>query len=298
MFSIEAFKGDRQRGLYLIRGASEAYLDRWHHVCDLDVMNWLDNQLAFHRALAKVRPDIYGRSRPSEVVEQDQDARYNFAWERFSRAANDENPRAAAFFKKTLDRVLGLSRASHPIWLSVVVKALSEYYYSDSAAKILDDRRQLKSRIDSAIAGIAALREIDSDLFAKINFESIQERGNEFLPLVSKSNDDLERLLEALGAMSVDELYPIQKLDRTARERLLVYRVARVNQVRWGDPKPAIIEELLNLEGVSAQLDTRNIQRQCTAVNARDRRLFDRFIALTAGQEDQEKLKTAAITIR
>ncbi|PRG76143.1 hypothetical protein C6T58_24805 [Burkholderia multivorans] len=73
----------------------------------------------------------------------------------------------------------------------------------------------------------------------------------------------LSRLLE-MKKFDPNILYPISRLDGTARARLFVYKMTDINVQHCGSPKAGLIADLMEIDGFVSQLDLRTIERQCS----------------------------------
>ncbi len=144
------------------------------------------------------------------------------------------------------------SPASTLFFLSVL-PAFHEYFHHPGAVPILmKQQKKLEELVRGAAAGDAALRELallsvssraDSD-----NHQVVAER------LIAHRTRSIDKMRRAV----VESFVPIERNDKTARERLLLYRLWRGIKLAFGRVSPAAIKNLLLVEGVENPLDDRN----------------------------------------
>lgn len=95
------------------------------------------------------------------------------------------------------------------------------------------------------------------------------QKEREVIPLLDEKFEGRLRLLRSMMETDLDAIYPIARLDSTARERLFVTNMAHANRRATGKHRPSEIATLLELEGFERQMDDRSIERQCAAVRKR-----------------------------
>lgn len=143
-------------------------------------------------------------------------------------------------------------------WVRSVLSALDEYFYGDSTENIAKKKRSLQVNLRVAIDGLRALRQIHADPFAA---QALSVRGREIESL--GKIDDRIRDLVVLAELDESTIYPVHRGDSTARERLLVYRLAMQNQMTFQSSKSESISMLLGVEGIVQQIDERTIAKMC-----------------------------------
>lgn len=238
------------------------------------VYSWLMSQPAFARVYDRIFPQsrddqkIDASSHRNEVTE----ARYEYL------RRLTTNPRLgkllAARFDRRVDSILGLSDSNPRRWLLTVVLSLRQYHYLNTASKLVDERRQFFSQLNDAIAGMDALVLLANNFGATLRFSTIQAQADVQLPLLDDQFNERLRLLRSMAETDLDSIFPIARLDGTAKERLFVINMAHANRRATGKLRPSEIVTLLELEGFDSQMDDRSIERQCASVMKRWRQLF------------------------
>jgi hypothetical protein len=168
----------------------------------------------------------------------------------------------------------------------MLIEAIREYHFTDRAREIVENRRQFHSRIAAAIAGLKALEGLISDQAIVNRFGTLQFHSKSEIPILDVHHKNRIETLAQMQSTHVDSMYPIARLDDTAKERLFVFRMARANERCFGKAKSALIANLMELEGFKSRLDERTIERQCAALDRKKRQLFDELDATSVGAVD------------
>ncbi|CAM2169457.1 conserved hypothetical protein [Paraburkholderia sacchari] len=233
------------------------------------VYQWLSSHSAFARMIRALR----SRDRSGDLHDTDsQRATKIFDW--MKKTAESDSTRGGERFRKRKEILFGTHRRSETVWIHRFVSALIEYHFTDSTRQIVENRRKFRSRVAAAIAGMRALRELGSDQAIVNRFHALQAYSGPAIPLIDSTSRKRLGILLRMQTTHIDSMYPIARLDDTARERLFVLRIARANQLCFGKSKSALIADLMGFEGFDHQLDERTIERHCaTAVQVR-RQLF------------------------
>ncbi|MFP3703388.1 hypothetical protein SB783_05245 [Paraburkholderia sp. SIMBA_009] len=231
---------------------------------------WLANQAAFSsvKRAFSVRSGA-GNAQQSasqmaikifESLKEIADLDFSHGWERFR-------------IRRSI--LFGTHRRSEIAWILRFFDALIEYYFTDSARRIVENRRRFRSKVAAAIAGMKALRELTSDQAIINRFNVLQGKSGPPIPLVDATYSRRLRILVRMQTTHIDSMYPIARLDDTVRERLFVFRIARANQLCFGKSKTSLVADLMGLEGFENQLDERTIERHCATAIQIKRQLFN-----------------------
>jgi hypothetical protein len=145
------------------------------------------------------------------------------------------------------------------------------------------NRRQLKSRIDAATAGIQAIIDLRSDPFARVASRKIQQVFSGGDDALGADFEGMAKVLAALRKLGAQHVYPISRFDETAKERLFAYQIDQINRLRLGKPYSWIISELMQFEGFQATPVDRNIEKYV----AQWGRPFDPFSLSSATAVDE-----------
>lgn len=284
-FNIELFReGDEDIGMRLVRDAMYSVRLQRHEFYTDDVVDWLIEQSGFKHIDRKIYADYYREMESGVNVEPAGDekivrARYGV----LRKAARTTNVRLASLrFKREVEKTIGRDQSLQEIWLGGVISALNEYYYTDTARQIIQDRRQLLEKIRLSITGLEALQSLQQDRAAVNRFHSFQPDFETEIDIFDAICERRLKLLGELGKTDLDTMYVLSRHDSTAKERLFVFRVGRLNYARWGNYKASYICSLMTLDGFKSQLDERNVERQCAKFQENERRFFEEFHATTA----------------
>ncbi|GAB2885980.1 hypothetical protein GCM10027093_21310 [Paraburkholderia jirisanensis] len=287
LFTLEVFNDSSSAdALALVRLATKLRQERYDEADRDKVISWLNSQDGYVRAVKRLPPGPRRASKKSSAGEIKDIHQYYF--EALHKISKIEHPeRRQRRFDKAVASLLDTYEAGgNSTWQWGLVKSLYEYHYTDHASDIVNNMRQLSSRIDKAIAGLEALRQVSKDGFAHVQFLSMQNaqerKEGQQVQLV---DDDIDRRLQLLASMKTvdpDQFYPLKRIDDTAKERLFVFRMAGFNHMAWGGSRAPAIACLMEIEGFRNQIDERNIERQCAATSKKERHLFDVYESLTA----------------
>ncbi|WP_146126550.1 hypothetical protein [Burkholderia multivorans] len=227
-----------------------------HHTL---VMRWLDKSPPFSRAITRLFPYVERIGGLSEM-QAHREIFVSSAMERLRPLAVVDGFR----FNIVKNRIF--SGPSVYGWVGGLVSALYEYHYVNSAELISSRRKLYLSRVDDAIKAVEALQSLADDPVASNLFERVGRKRSfikQFKSNCGNSGDMLSRLLE-MKKFDPNILYPISRLDGTARARLFVYKMTDINVQHCGSPKAGLIADLMEIDGFVSQLDLRTIERQCS----------------------------------
>jgi|GEM_PF-3801967 len=274
-FKVDYFSGeDSVVAKDLLTLAYHATDIAMHRVDEDKVYSWLMSQPAFVRVRDRMFPLVHRSSETDaeahrhRMIQSRYDALHKFV------SSSGFGPKGTdSRFYRRVDSILGISESSPRRWLLTVVLSLRQYHYLDTASKIVEERRQFFSKIKEGISGMEAMSALSRDNGVKLGFSAMQKSRN-VIPLLDERFDDRLMLLRSLLVTDLDSIYPIARLDGTARERLFVTNMAHANRRATGKHRPSEIGALLEIEGFKNQMDDRSIERQCAAVHKRWRQLI------------------------
>lgn len=151
--------------------------------------------------------------------------------------------------QETFDRIMSAETA----WPLGLLWALREYHYEPQRiARYLAAKKEILKLHKIAMRGINALEEIIS---------IVKEHSGE--PPIKSTIYNPQRLLQrATDDWRLSEL-PIKRVDRTAPERLLAFRIWQVLRHLSPNKTSRIIQSVLLSEGVINQIDDRAVERMC-----------------------------------
>jgi hypothetical protein len=246
--------------------------------CD-DVVVWLRKQPAF----ADLERSLWPEAKDIKIETLSERAR--LISKKLRVAAENRSLRGKEQFDVRIELLLGDSSASRARWAREIIAGLMEYHFEDAPARLVDNRRQYIKKINEAIAGYKAIFALTRDIAIVNRFEAIQlmEGADATVEIYGHSDYRRLRLLRKLLQTDLDSMYPIGRLDETAKERLFVMRVARANLKAIGRYKSKDIVRLMQMEGFRYQLDERTIERQCAGLVEKERRFFELAGARVAG---------------
>lgn len=175
-------------------------------------------------------------------------------------------------FDRTLGWFLDTGSGSALRWIRHVLTAFWEYFYVDGAVgRIIDDRRQLSSRISMINDGAEAMASLLTDpffvsLYADLEALRIvrQDQTKQSVRDFSEMATELiafSKTLAAAHAHVTTDTYPVLRRDQTSRERLLVVRLTAANKGLWFRRRVSATLKLLEIEGVVNRLDARTVER-------------------------------------
>ncbi|CAE6697981.1 hypothetical protein R75465_00338 [Paraburkholderia aspalathi] len=276
----------------LIEVAMRAASEKYSIFDDDEVLPWLEDQQPFRR----VRDRCWGTTDAKSVgVVSDEQRAQNY-YEALHKTAQSDTARGRRRFEDRLDALLGVHRISIVGWVLRLVGALAEYHFADAPAKIISNRRQYLSKIRNAIVGMEAVLELEKDRAIVNRFHTLRPYEDEELNLIDEDFHKRIKVLRSMEATDIDTMYPIARLDETAKERLFVFRMARANHLVWRKFRPADISILMEMEGFRVQLDDRTIQRQCADLDKHWRLLLDEIKETTVTSRIAEISESTAVT--
>ncbi|MCO1349229.1 hypothetical protein L0Z31_17335 (plasmid) [Burkholderia vietnamiensis] len=242
----------------LLARAYEEMVRRQTEIHHTPVMRWLDQSPSFGVAINRMFPYVERIGGLSEMRAH-RDIFVSSAIERLRPWAAVDGFR----FNIIRDRIF--SGPSVYGWVGSCVYALYEYHYVNSAELISSRRKLYLYNVENAIKAVEALQSLADDPIASSLFERVGRKRTFIKQFQSKrgnSEDMLSRLSE-MKKFDPNILYPISRLDGTARARLFVYKMADTNVQHCGSAKAAVIAELMEIDGFVSRLDLRTIERQC-----------------------------------
>ncbi|TPQ45799.1 hypothetical protein C2U71_11050 [Burkholderia ubonensis] len=160
---------------------------------------------------------------------------------------------------------------------------------------MLHQKKTYKERITKAIEGIESLRSLAGDDVVSRVMGNLYD-GKDLLTQFKGSHGRIERidrLIQCLSDMieiDPDALYPISRLDGTARARIFVYRMAEVNWREFHSHKPAQIADLMYIEGFDVQIEQRTIERQCSSFMSMGKKYWRQVEGTRGGAAYMERL--------
>ncbi|MCA8203176.1 hypothetical protein LGM71_19170 [Burkholderia sp. AU33545] len=276
----------------------DALSKKRREIFDGAVMRWLTASTEYSSVYAKLFPNGFKVRSEDEVVS----IRNNFielSYERLCKAANTKSARelrmSPAEYLHERRRLFRHQSESFR-WIRGLVSAIREYHFSNVAELMVDRRRSYDVRILKAIEAVEVLRSIANDDVAMRVVGVLYDGRNPLRQFkAGDANEErIEKLIECFRDMSkvdADTLYPISRLDGTARARVFVYRMAEENWREFQSSKPGQIADLMYLEGFDVQLDQRTIERQCKNFDSMERKYWTQVRATRGGAAYMERLQ-------
>lgn len=245
---------------------------------DSKVEEWLEHQPAFSIAqnrafLVKKSDSVYSSDEHEKYIkelagiviqlvkDQKSDVIYKF---------NDIDDTSRLY--KYLNRILGIHIGAK--WRIALLKALIEYYFTDKAFEISKCHKDLSK----------FLEETRNALHKAQNAIDVQfSKHNDILDF-SRIDHQIQRAIKSLEQrefnLNVEHTYPIKRNNKTAKERLFIYRMERVHRTLFRSPRPEAISLLFDLEGFHHSFDTRQVEKMCASFkDSRNKRrqLYDDY---------------------
>lgn len=258
------------------------------------VMVWLLSSSQYSRVYSKLFPNGF-RERSQDEISEMRRIFVDNAFESLCRAAErcgdgrfSDNRRR---YYHARARVFGDDGTFR--WIRSLVDALREYHYGDAAMMMAQRRKSYRQRIHCAMDAVKSLREIASDEIAMNLMRVMYDGLNPLLRFKSHKFDEegILRCLKDMSEVDADTLYPISRLDVTARARVFVYRMSEANWREFGFHKPAQIADLMLIEGFDVQLDQRTIERQCSNFESMDRKYWKQVEGTKGGAAYVQRLR-------
>ncbi|MGE4370804.1 MAG: hypothetical protein AB7E12_14115 [Burkholderiaceae bacterium] len=140
-------------------------------------------------------------------------------------------------------------------WTIVILCALLEYHYDqESARRMIEEHKRLDDLEATALRGFEAAEQIEV-----ISNNTWPPAAQEAIPVryhAARARDAMVRALSKARA----RVPPIKRLDDTARERLLIFRLWQGHKSLFGEPKPTAICNIIQAGGVeNPDLDAKTI---------------------------------------
>ncbi|MGW8306347.1 MAG: hypothetical protein ACWGIK_11070 [Achromobacter pulmonis] len=160
-------------------------------------------------------------------------------------------------------------------WSLAVLPAYYEYFHRpDAVDEFIAQEKRIDDLAKQAMAGVAPLLELARIAGRRgskfVDEERAQLRINQLTHFVERSRSEAKR-----GAV------PIARRDRTARERLLLWRLWSALRDEVGVTRPTTIKNLLRVEGVENEMDDRSVDAAIKKYSeqraARDKRIRERW---------------------
>ncbi|WP_186159223.1 hypothetical protein [Burkholderia gladioli] len=267
-------------------------------IFDTVVMKWLLGSSEYTRVYGKLFPNGFKARTPEELDEIRREY-VDWAFEQMCTAANvEEGSRFVTPNRHYLNvrrKVFGGFGNSFR-WIRGLVSALREYHFSNSAELMSERRKSYKNRVAKAVDAIEALRSIANDDVAMRVVGVLHDGRNPLLQFKDGQDkteriDKIEECLRDMSKIDPDTLYPISRLDVTARARVFVYRMAEENWKEFHSSKAAQIADLMYLEGFDVQLDQRTIERQCANFDSMERTYWTQVRATKGGAAYMERVQ-------
>ncbi|CAB3719936.1 hypothetical protein LMG22037_04675 [Paraburkholderia phenoliruptrix] len=259
---------------------------------DDEVLSWLIEQEPFRR----VEQKFWGTTDAGDPDERSDERRVERHYENFHNAAQLDTARGRRRFDDRLDMLLGGHVRSYSGWLLRLVSAIREYHYGNSATRMIANRRQYLSKIRSAIVGMKAVLDLTSDPSITNRFSTLTAYADEGLQLIDADFYKRLQVLQAMESTDIETMYPLERLDKTAKERLFVFRMMRANHLVWHKYRPSDIYVLMELEGFEYPQSERNIQRLCAEFDVHWRRLNEEITAVSVATFNSVNDKTTTVT--
>ncbi|MBY4768941.1 hypothetical protein [Burkholderia ambifaria] len=270
---------------------------RRRDIFDCEVMRWLLSSSEYNRVYSKLFPNGFKAVSESEFTRCREDF-VDWAFGRLSQAANaDMEGRVRSVSAYYLHERNRIFRDQHDRfrWIRGLISAIREYHYSKSAELMLDLKKTYKDRLIRAIDGIESLRSLAGDGVVMKVMGNLYD-GKDLLAQFKGSQgrrDRIDKLIQCLSDMieiDPDALYPISRLDGTARARVFIYRMAEVNWREFKSHKPAQIADLMNIEGFDVQIEQRTIERQCSNLMSMGRKYWRQVEGTRGGAAYMERI--------
>ncbi len=216
-------------------------------VYPLPAYKWLNEQPGFKIGQRKVFPERTADWLNNEVASVIRQTDDNL------KSGGVTNGNRKTLLRRHMQQV-GQKMQSRHHWIGLVSKCLSAYHYPVSP--YLGNMRKKTVETGKKIeAALQAILEIS--------------KFSEFVPGLSPPNQDMVHqmgaLADFLSSENIKELIPINRADSSFMERLFVTQLAdgHANLFQCNDGLPAVIADLLYLEGFTNALDERTVRRIC-----------------------------------
>lgn len=258
--------------IHSILGCLSAQTAKWDELKKVNAVRWLTNDRFMQRAYVASKKPINGWLTQSAVAE-----------EIYLRTARDvrehsgyNGPRRGLGYGMFdfRDDILNCVWRYRPYgmkWTLALLPAYCEYFHQPNAVdEFIDQEKRIDALAKQAISGQNALLEL-----AKI----ASHRGSKFVDeeRARVRIDQLTRFVERARHEAKNGAVPIARRDRTARERLLLWRLWNALKGTTGVVRPAAIKNLLRVEGVENEMDDKSVDVAIKKYNeqraARDKHL-------------------------
>ncbi|MBR7969077.1 hypothetical protein [Burkholderia cenocepacia] len=259
------------------------------------VMQWLLASSEYQRVYAKLFP-LGFKVRSEREAKKLREEFVEWAFRRLCKAASLEGEgrlrSISANYLYEREKIFGDQKDDFR-WLRALISAIREYHYDNTAEEMAERKRTYQNRIQRTIDGVRCLRSLVSDEIA-MEVARVMCDGRDIFVRFKGSRFDEEKIVQCLDDMmkiDPDALYPISRLDSTARARVFVYRMAEANWREFRSHKPAQIADLMYLDGFDVQLDQRTIQRQCKSLTSMDKIYWTQVQKTASGAAYMERLR-------
>ncbi|WMD23062.1 hypothetical protein RAS12_12010 [Achromobacter seleniivolatilans] len=161
---------------------------------------------------------------------------------------------AAAFGPETFQRRVNLVcnfRPTKTIWTGRVLEHLNEYFHEDAPAALQKRKAALPGHLKRVHQGIASL-------------QVLLEDRNQYSGRKDVEVEILRQATVLASSLNKDTIFPpIERFDRTARVRILIWRLTTLNLRLVRGRGVAAIRHLLELDGVESEWTERQLEKQC-----------------------------------
>ncbi len=146
-------------------------------------------------------------------------------------------------------------------WLRGVFIALRNYHYTNRWINLVTEHKSRIAQLNAALDALEALRSLSSNLIEPTS-----------LGMGPKSYARMRFTIENQIRADVTSIYPVERNDKTARERVLAYDLYLNNEREFDEPKRSIIHCLMNLDGIENKIERRTLDSMLSKWReARDR---------------------------
>ena len=143
-------------------------------------------------------------------------------------------------------------------YISELLSAFYHYFYTNRWQKVTEIGRDADEKIEGVVAQIEAIEN---------KLQELRPLGEFYLGYEMVDFDsllrDLGRIKRKITTLSGDgvKVVPTRRKDERARERVLVFDLARVVRRNYGKDRPAAIANFVRVEGIHNPPDQRTIER-------------------------------------
>lgn len=162
-------------------------------------------------------------------------------------------PVSDAILEADIQRLMRLFQPLIIRWLSATLPAFHEYFYHPSAVEdLIKDQKRLDTLAAEAMSGRSALSELAQIAVKMGAAPHFAEMAN------GRINAYQRFVLDALRRAKANSI-PVARNDRTARERLLIWRLWSGLTTNGVPTRPVAMKNLLRVDGVENNVDDRAV---------------------------------------